>query len=612
MPQFVVTGPDGKKYKVAAPEGASQDDVMAYVQKNAGAGEHDPQRQEQPAPPTAFAGKDFSENGATWDGLQNFAHGAVQGLGDEIKAGVAAVKESFTGGLPIEKAYDQALSAYRGARDDYREDSPGSALATEAAGSIATSIPAMAGIGSALRSVPFLGRLVRPATTVAGRMAQNAAIGAPVAAAYGFNEGEGGAENRAVSGMQSGAIGGMTGAAVPAIAAGVGRVIQPVRSRLSDELTRLSQSAKSEGVPLSAAQQTGSKPLQLMESVFGNLPMTAGPQRAQQATQRAAFNRAVLAKAGVDADSASPEVMDRAFREIGSRFDDVASRTTVDIDDVFHQNIADVAQNYGRRLSTDVAPVFQSYIDDIAAMQAAASQPGVAGVTIGGKEFQKVYSDLRRAARGAKSRPDLQQALNGLADSFDDAMARTGSNPSNLPPPPGAPLPMATNPADEWAAARGDYRNLLAIDKAMNSGTVAAVGGDIPPSALNQAVRQQGGYTRGRGDINDLARVGNAFVRDNIPDSATAQRILMQNLLTGGVAGGAGYLGSDNPMTGLAFALGGMAAPRAIQMAYQSPGAQKYLANTALDQIAAQETRRALAKALAYGTGTTAGEESAR
>lgn len=34
MPKYKITGPDGKSYVVNAPEGASQDDVLAYVKHN--------------------------------------------------------------------------------------------------------------------------------------------------------------------------------------------------------------------------------------------------------------------------------------------------------------------------------------------------------------------------------------------------------------------------------------------------------------------------------------------------------------------------------------------------------------------------------------------------
>ena len=36
MPTYVVTAPDGKEYEISAPEGASQEEVLAYARKNYG------------------------------------------------------------------------------------------------------------------------------------------------------------------------------------------------------------------------------------------------------------------------------------------------------------------------------------------------------------------------------------------------------------------------------------------------------------------------------------------------------------------------------------------------------------------------------------------------
>ena len=70
-------------------------------------------------------------NGASWYGSDNLANAALFNFGDEIKAGAAAAKEAVTGGLPFGKAYDQALSMYRGAAKQYEVDNPKTALATE-------------------------------------------------------------------------------------------------------------------------------------------------------------------------------------------------------------------------------------------------------------------------------------------------------------------------------------------------------------------------------------------------------------------------------------------------------------------------------------------------
>lgn len=560
----------------------------------------DPSRVQQ----TVAAGQGFGDNGATWGGVQSAAHGALQGLGDETMAAVAALKETLGGGLPFGKAYEQALSMYRGARDQYRQESPVAATASEIAGGLATGLAG----GSALAPVRAAGAAA-PVLSGGRAAAQNAAIGAAQGGLYGFNEGEGGLPQRMTEAGQGAALGGFLGAAIPAVAGGIGRAISPVRSQLTPEQARLAQIAADEGLDLSPAQMTGSAPLQTMESVFGTLPWTAGPQREIQDALRKQFNTAVLRKAGINADNASPEVMDAAFRQIGQKFDEAASKTTVAIDQPFFDSVQNTVREYGRRLPTDVAPTFQSYVDDIAQMAAAAGQPGVTGISVAGPEFQNIYSNLRRAARNARSRPELQEALNELANSFDDAMARTGRNPGNLPVPSGTQT-MGTNPVEEWQAARQMYRNLLPIDDAMASTTSGAIGGDIPPTALLQAVKRQAGtkgYTTGSGDLNDIARVGAAFVREQVPNSGTQQRTMMQNLLTGGALTGGGAAMMVDPVTASITAALGLAGPRMVQSAYNSNIGRRYLTNEALDAAIPPATRRSLARLLAQGSGIYSG-----
>lgn len=555
-------------------------------------------------PQTVAAGQGFGDNGATWGGVQSAAHGALQGLGDETLAAVAALKETLGGGLPFGKAYEQALTMYRGARDKYREESPVAAIGSEMAGGLATGLAG----GAALAPARAAGAAV-PVLTGGRAAAQNAAVGAAQGGLYGFNEGEGGLPQRMTEAGQGAALAGVLGAAIPAVAGGIGRAISPVRSQLTPEKARLAEIAAAEGIDLTPGQLTGSNPLQTMESVFGTLPWTAGPQRAIQDEQRKQFNRAVLSRAGINADNASPEVLDQAFRQIGQKFDEAAAKTAVAIDQPFFDSVENVVREYGRRLPTDIAPTFQSYVDDISQMAYAAAQPGVTGVSIPGREFQNIYSNLRRAARNAKSRPELQEALNELANSLDDAMARTGRNPGNLPVPAGTQT-AATNPVDEWQAARSLYRNLLPIDEAMRSTTSGAIGGDINPTALLQAVQRQTGtkgYTTGQGDLNDLARVGAAFVRDQVPNSGTAQRTMMQNLLTGGALTGGGAAMMVAPVTASITAALGLGGPRLAQTIYNSDMGKRYLTNQALDAAIPPATRRSLARLLSQGSGVYSG-----
>ena len=369
--------------------------------------------------------------------------------------------------------------------------------------------------------------------------------------------------------------------AVPAGMAGASRLASPVRSQLGPEQARLAAAAQAEGIQLTPGQMTGSKPLQTMEAVFGTLPMTSGPQQAIAEGQRTAFNRAVLGRAGVAADRATPDVMDDAFRTLGQRFDSLAAATTVQVDHKLFQDVDKVVNDYGRRLPTDVAPVFQSYVDDLNQMRAVlgpapppgsvvpAGAPAGASVQIPGDAFQSVVSDIRARARSASGRPDLQHALNELADAVNENMVR--SSPPDL--------------ADAWRQARRDYRNLLTIDKAVGAGTQAErSSGDIPFAGLRQAVKANDprGYSRGRGDLNDLSRIADFLGASRIPTSGTSERNAMTSMLTGGgLAGGGAIAGGADPLLSAGIGAAAALLPRGVQMAYNSAPARAWLTNQA-------------------------------
>jgi hypothetical protein len=189
--------------------------------------------------------------------------------------------------------------------------------------------------------------------------------------------------------------------------------------------------------------------LQNIEQGFAKLWGSSGSQRAIYDNQRKAFNKAVLQQAGVRADEASPEVLARAFRDIGNEFDDLARATTLRPDQEFTQDVASVAANNARRLSADQKPILQSYVDDFMDMHRANMRPG-ANVQIEGREYQRLSSDIKKRARTA-SDPELSRSLNELASSLDDALERSA----------GPDLVGA------WRDVRGRYKNLLTIDMAM-------------------------------------------------------------------------------------------------------------------------------------------------
>ena len=437
-------------------------------------------------------------------------------------------------------------------------------------------------------------RMARPGTVTAG--AATALASQPVA--------------QAASGAVGGAVGEATdnpllgvaaSIAAPLGVAGLRRAVSPVTMSLTPEEQRRAAIATQYGIQLTPGQQTGSRPLQALESSFAQLPFSSGRQNAIYDAQRTGFNRAALSKAGVNADRVSPEVIDRAFTDIGKRFDDLAARTTVRPDAQFSQDIAAVANNYGRRLPTDVAPVFNSYMADLDPLLQAAAKGQ--NPQIDGRTFQNISSNLARAARNARTRPELQEALNSLRGALDDALERSaaqGANPQ-IPRLPGAGG-SSDNLADEWREARRQYRNLLMIDEAAGAGTQAdRAAGNLSFGAMRSAVDRADprGFARGRGEMADIAQLGD-FLAQKIPNSGTPERQAAMRIAQGGMGagglGGAMAFGAD-PLLAAGLTAGALAMPPILQGAMNSAAGRAYLTNQFLSGHGPQ-MNRALAAAL--------------
>ncbi|HEY1035019.1 MAG TPA: hypothetical protein VGE09_08560 [Pseudoxanthomonas sp.] len=347
----------------------------------------------------------------------------------------------------------------------------------------------------------------------------------------------------AATGATDSPLAGLAAALAVPVAASVGRgAISPVTNRLSPQEQRLVAAAQREGIPLTPAQQTGSPSLRKIEETVAKIPGGAGPMKRIADDQRAAFDTAVMRRTGQNATDASPDTIDRAFTALGQNFDDLAARTRLNVDAQFADDVTRAAQDYGRRLETNVAPVFRSYMEDIQGLVQAARTPGT-NPQIVGETYARIRSDIGRTIRNNGKNPDLQRALGALQGALDDVVERSSSGALR----------------DEWRDARRQYQALVTVDKAMQGGTQAdRSAGNIPIGALKNAVRQADprGYSRGRGQLNELSRVGD-FIGQRTPDSGTATREAIINPLSWPIMGAA-RLGAS---------------------AYNSPLLQSYLTN---------------------------------
>ena len=145
-----------------------------------------------------------------WSGLDQFSSGVWQGMGDEIKAGAVAARESISGRMPFRDAYSQALPQYQRAREDYGQANPVAGPALEIGGAVAPWIlsagllpPVAQGVG------------------MAEKMFHAAKIGGGTGYVSGGLMAEGDLGDRAKGAVTGTVLGTGLGAAAPPVIAGV-------------------------------------------------------------------------------------------------------------------------------------------------------------------------------------------------------------------------------------------------------------------------------------------------------------------------------------------------------------------------------------------------------
>lgn len=340
----------------------------------------------------------------------------------------------------------------------------------------------------------------------------------------------------------------------PLATSAIRRAVTPLpidanRKKLVDALTR-------EGVDLTAGQKSGRQSLRYAESELGGGAAANFMER-----QGDQFTSAVLSRAGIRANRATPDVIDDAFSRIGQQFDDLAARNTLRPDRQLGNDLASTVQEYFHMTPASArAPIIEKITRDIAA--------SVRG-GLDGAAYQAVRSRLDKAARAARTDPQLQEALFGIRNSLDDAMERSIA---------------AANPGDSgaWQEARRQWKNMLVIEKAATGAGEYAAQGIISPSQLRNAVVQQSrrAYARGNGDFADLARAGEAIMKP-LPQSGTAPRMAARNLGTGvtSILGAGAGASAGGPMGAAAGAAAGAVVPYAAGRAMLSGPGRAYLGN---------------------------------
>jgi hypothetical protein len=479
--------------------------------------------------------------------------GLTMGLSDEAR-GAAGFMTGLTSGKDPFQAFKDFQAFEQARRSAGAETAGGVGMAAQIGGAVLAGRPDMA------------------ATKVAGLLPsiwQGGKQAAQQGAVYGFASTEGDLGDRARGALTGAATSAAFGAAVPAVVGGVKKIISPFGGS-SGKRAAANVLAK-EGVELTAGQATGSKGLQYRESELGGAAAEVFMEK--QADQ---FTAAALKRVGVNANRATPDVIDTAFDTIGQQFDDLAARNGLKTDAKLMTDLQDAWKRFENVTNESTRPRFvENFMRDIAQKM----RTGYA--FLDGNWYKSTRSELNRIMRSS-SNPEFKEALREIQGAMDDAMERSLRQ---------------VNPADlgAWKEARRLYRNMFVIEDAATRAGAASAEGIITPQALRSAAMRQNkrAFARGKNEFVDLANAGVSALTP-LPNSGTAGRLNARTLIPGGIGAGVGATIGNAIVPGaggFAGAAIGAAAPWAVGQAMLSGVGRRYLGNQVAGPVTGQASQ---------------------
>lgn len=512
MPTFEITAPDGKRLRIEAPAGATQEQVLAYAQQNYRA-----------QPQVTHTGGEARNPTEGMSGFDRFRAGLGKSLVDTAaglkQLGTERIRDIASGDIfgvigdrgarnAVTDWADRSLAAQR-AEIDQRKQQDAALLDTGAgfAGNISGQI------------VQSMALPAARAATLPAKLAQAAATGGAFAASQPVATGD----SRAINA----AVGAGLGAGGQGVASGLGRLASSAANKLPQAVRDSIELARRAGIPLNVAQVTESPAIKAAAAASRYLPFSGAGKSARKTQE--AFNAALGRSMGLD-DAAylTDDVMQGARKKIGGVFEDIYSRNDVELTPDSLRKLAAIESDAASRLTSDEAAVVARQFDKIL-------KEAPDGV-LTGKKYQAVRTALQKAEGPDKT----GQAVKALRKSLDDIAAEA----------------VSPDDAAALAKSRGQWANMRTIEDALKQ--VGGAAGNVRPAALWPLIR--GGSTR---EMRELAKVGQNVLKEGIGDSGTAQRQFYTNLATGGsgLAGAAslGFL----PLFAKAAA-GGAVAGRAL------------------------------------------------
>lgn len=315
--------------------------------------------------------------------------------------------------------------------------------------------------------------------------------------------------------------GGIAGAILGPLGAGAANLGARVfGGAVGPETAALARTARDvHDIPVGIGQISENPTVRFLDSVMQRLPFTG--MGARTAEQRSAFNRAVSQTFGENTDTITHQTITNASRRIGNVFDNVAAQTPhIRADQPFFQHMSQVLNDARNVLpASEVRPLENQMRDLITAIDPRTH-------TFTGDTYQALTRRGAPLDRAIKSPdPNIRYYASQIREGLDDAMQRSA----------------APDVVQALREARSQWKALKPIESLAKKATT----GDINPALLLAQANKSYTGRGGGGDLGELGRIGQRFLKES-PSSGTAERtMIMQHLPQLAIgATGLGALGS--------------------------------------------------------------------
>lgn len=351
---------------------------------------------------------------------------------------------------------------------------------------------------------------------------------------------------------------------------------QMTAAKPPQQLTPAAATLDAAGVPLDAAQRTGSSNWRQVKELATDNPFTQTQQREFSESQLSAWRRAALRTMGENATAATPDVMDAARRRIGTYYEAVNQRVPIRIDPQLGNDVQNTLTRAQNVMGN--TPEYRALRNQMTNIQSKIAQGG----TIDFEQYQPVKAVLDDMVAGKGKQGMYAGQLRGA---FSNALTRSAT---------GTDAQLLQDADRQWKAMKQ-------IEESLPAGGT----GEFTPARLAGVLNTkknawQSKYGRGNQDLVELANAGSQVLTNRAPNSGTPWRGMLQ-AIGPGIVGGLGSLAKGD-VTPLLTGIGGsIALPLGLQhyltkqptaAALSQPGPTNERAAAYAQQLAALANRQ--------------------